>query len=134
MFCASVAYPLESEGFDFDYFRDHYAPMFAEMLGENCVRFEVHRGLASPALRSHRSLQRPTSGLRRQKRSARRWPRMPRLSMATSLTPASSRLGRGDRLTNTTLETASGSSCGHRNLAPMRPVIVLLPVDGGLSC
>jgi uncharacterized protein (TIGR02118 family) len=48
MFCASVAYPLESEGFDFNYFRDHHAPMFAEMLGENCVRFEVHRGLASP--------------------------------------------------------------------------------------
>jgi uncharacterized protein (TIGR02118 family) len=48
MFCASVAYPLESESFDFDYFRDHHAPMFAEMLGENRVRFEVHRGLASP--------------------------------------------------------------------------------------
>lgn len=47
MFCASVAYPLDSEGFDFDYFRDHHAPMFAELLGENCVRFEVHRGLAS---------------------------------------------------------------------------------------
>lgn len=48
MFCASVAYPLDSEAFDFDYFRDHHAPLFAGLLGENCVRFEVHRGLASP--------------------------------------------------------------------------------------
>lgn len=48
MFCASVAYPLESEGFDFAYFRDRHVPLFAEMLGENCVRYEVHRGLATP--------------------------------------------------------------------------------------
>jgi uncharacterized protein (TIGR02118 family) len=48
MFCASVAYPLHAEAFDFDYFRNRHAPMFAELLGENCVRFEVHRGLASP--------------------------------------------------------------------------------------
>jgi uncharacterized protein (TIGR02118 family) len=48
MFCASVAYPPDSQGFDFDYFRDHHAPMFAEMLGDNCERFEVHRGLAAP--------------------------------------------------------------------------------------
>lgn len=48
MYCASVAYPLESAGFDFEYFRDRHAPLFAEMLGENCVRFEVHRGLSTP--------------------------------------------------------------------------------------
>lgn len=48
MFCASVAYPLESESFDFEYFRDRHVPLFAEMLGENCVRFEVHRGLVAP--------------------------------------------------------------------------------------
>jgi uncharacterized protein (TIGR02118 family) len=48
VFCASVAYPLESEGFDFAYFRDRHAPLFAEKLGENCVRFEVHRGLVAP--------------------------------------------------------------------------------------
>jgi hypothetical protein len=35
MFCASVVYPVDSEGFDFDYFRDHHAPRFAELLGEN---------------------------------------------------------------------------------------------------
>ena len=49
MFCASVAYPLDSEGFDFEYFHSHHAPMFAELLGENCQRFEVHRGLATPS-------------------------------------------------------------------------------------
>ena len=48
MFCASVAYPIDSEGFDFEYFRDRHAPMFAELLGDNCQRFEVHRGLATP--------------------------------------------------------------------------------------
>jgi uncharacterized protein (TIGR02118 family) len=48
MFCASVAYPADAEGFDFEYFRDRHAPLFARMLGENCKRFEVHRGLATP--------------------------------------------------------------------------------------
>jgi uncharacterized protein (TIGR02118 family) len=48
VFCASVVYPLESEGFDFEYFRDRHVPLFTEMLGESCVRVEVHRGLAAP--------------------------------------------------------------------------------------
>jgi uncharacterized protein (TIGR02118 family) len=48
VYCASVAYPPDSEGFDFDYFRDHHVPLFARLLGDNCVRFEVHRGLAAP--------------------------------------------------------------------------------------
>jgi uncharacterized protein (TIGR02118 family) len=47
VFCASVAYPPDSVDFDFEYFRDRHAPMFAELLGENCLRFEVHRGLAA---------------------------------------------------------------------------------------
>jgi uncharacterized protein (TIGR02118 family) len=47
MYCASVAYPLNSIEFDFEYFRDRHAPLFASLLGENCARFEVHRGLAS---------------------------------------------------------------------------------------
>jgi uncharacterized protein (TIGR02118 family) len=48
MYCASVAYPLDAERFDFDYFRSQHAPMFARQLGDNCERFEVHRGLAAP--------------------------------------------------------------------------------------
>jgi uncharacterized protein (TIGR02118 family) len=48
MFCASVAYPPDAEAFDFEYFRTRHAPMFARLLGHDCVRFEVHRGLAAP--------------------------------------------------------------------------------------
>jgi uncharacterized protein (TIGR02118 family) len=48
MFCASVAYPTDAATFDFGYFRDQHAPLFARILGDNCVRFEVHRGLAAP--------------------------------------------------------------------------------------
>lgn len=48
MFCASVTYPADAKDFNFEYFRDHHAPRFAELLGSNCERFEVHRGLAAP--------------------------------------------------------------------------------------
>lgn len=48
MFCASVVYPVDAVEFNFDYFCHHHAPMFAKFLGETCVRFEVHRGLATP--------------------------------------------------------------------------------------
>jgi len=48
MFCASVVYPVDAEGFDFDYFSRRHAPMFAATLGANCVRFEVHRALSTP--------------------------------------------------------------------------------------
>ena len=49
MFCASVAYPVtEGARFDFDYFATKHAPLFAQYLGANCVRFEVHRPLAQP--------------------------------------------------------------------------------------
>ena len=48
MFCASGVYPTGVDGFDIEYFLTKHAPMFAEMLGDNCVRWEVHRALASP--------------------------------------------------------------------------------------
>ncbi len=49
MFCASVAYPIQQGGtFDFDYFASKHAPLFAHYLGDNCVRFEVHKSLALP--------------------------------------------------------------------------------------
>ena len=49
MFCASVAYPIQQDGtFDFDYFASRHVPLFAHFLGENCVRFEVHKSLAVP--------------------------------------------------------------------------------------
>jgi uncharacterized protein (TIGR02118 family) len=49
MFCASVAYPVQQGGaFDFDYFANKHVPLFARFLGDNCVRFEVHKSLAVP--------------------------------------------------------------------------------------
>ncbi|ACQ81700.1 Ethyl tert-butyl ether degradation EthD [Beutenbergia cavernae DSM 12333] len=48
MFCASVVYPADAERFDAEYFATQHAPMFARLLGENCVRWEVHRALATP--------------------------------------------------------------------------------------
>jgi uncharacterized protein (TIGR02118 family) len=46
MFCASVAIPADDPSFDFRYLATQHAPMFAGLLGENCVRVEVHRGLS----------------------------------------------------------------------------------------
>ena len=49
MFCASVAYPIQQGGtFNFDYFANKHVPLFARFLGDNCVRFEVHKSLATP--------------------------------------------------------------------------------------
>ena len=48
MYCASVVYPIDADNFDFEYFRSHHAPMFAQLLGDNCLRFEVHRALETP--------------------------------------------------------------------------------------
>ncbi|GGH98370.1 EthD family reductase [Arthrobacter liuii] len=47
MFCASVVYPLDAENFDVDYFATKHAPLFAEMMGDNCVRWEVHQALTA---------------------------------------------------------------------------------------
>jgi uncharacterized protein (TIGR02118 family) len=48
MFCASVVYPSDSKSFDIDYFATHHAPLFARLIGDNCIRYEVHRALATP--------------------------------------------------------------------------------------
>ena len=48
MFCASVVYPADAVDFDFDYFATKHAPKFAGMMSENCVRWEVHRAVATP--------------------------------------------------------------------------------------
>jgi uncharacterized protein (TIGR02118 family) len=57
MFCASVAYPMQQDAtFDFDYFAHQHAPLFAHYLGDNCVRFEVHKILALPGAPSPRFL------------------------------------------------------------------------------
>ena len=49
MFCASVAYPrVENARFDFDYFAYKHAPLFAKLLGDNCIKYEVHKSLQTP--------------------------------------------------------------------------------------
>ena len=48
MYCASVVYPTDAERFHFEYFHSRHAPMFARLLGDNCVRFEVHRAVSAP--------------------------------------------------------------------------------------
>jgi uncharacterized protein (TIGR02118 family) len=47
VFCASVTYPLDARRFDGEYFATRHAPMFAALLGDNCVRWEVHRPVRS---------------------------------------------------------------------------------------
>src|SRR5262249_51150630 len=49
MFCATVLYPNSEGGtFDFGYYAKTLAPMYAEFLGDNCVRFEAGNGLTTP--------------------------------------------------------------------------------------
>ena len=49
MFCATVLYPnQEGRTFDFDHYSKGLAPMYAEFLGDNCVRYEVRKGLVTP--------------------------------------------------------------------------------------
>lgn len=49
MYCATVAYPVRpGSRFDFAYFAHTHAPLFARLLGENLVRYEVQQPLAAP--------------------------------------------------------------------------------------
>jgi uncharacterized protein (TIGR02118 family) len=48
MFCASVAYPEQKNGtFDLHYFLNKHIPLFVGFLGDNCVRYEVQKFIAS---------------------------------------------------------------------------------------
>jgi uncharacterized protein (TIGR02118 family) len=49
LFCATVLYPYkEGASFDFEYYSTNLAPEYAEILGDNCVKFEVRKGLMAP--------------------------------------------------------------------------------------
>ena len=49
LFCATVLYPnQEAASFDFDLYAKALIPEYAKILGDNCVRFEVRKGLSSP--------------------------------------------------------------------------------------
>jgi hypothetical protein len=84
MFCASVVYPADAVGFDFEYFATIHAPMFAGILGTNCERFEVRRPLASPGAPQPPFAAAATSGSVIHRRSAQH-----SLSMATTCMPTS---------------------------------------------
>jgi uncharacterized protein (TIGR02118 family) len=48
-YCATVLYPhKEGSSFDFEYYAGTLAPMYVEFLGDNCIRFEVRKGLMTP--------------------------------------------------------------------------------------
>ena len=49
LFCATVLYPYKAGAtFDFEYYAKTLAHGYAEILGKNCLRFEVRKGLAGP--------------------------------------------------------------------------------------
>lgn len=48
VFCASIMYPTGLGRFDLEYFAHRHVPRFAELLGPNCVHYEVHQALAVP--------------------------------------------------------------------------------------
>lgn len=49
LYCATVLYPYqEGADFDFDLYARALIPMYVEVLGDNCVGYEVRRGLTSP--------------------------------------------------------------------------------------
>lgn len=48
-FCATVLYPFEKGvAFDFDKYSKVLIPRWVELLGTNCVKYEIWRGLNSP--------------------------------------------------------------------------------------
>jgi uncharacterized protein (TIGR02118 family) len=49
VYCAGVVYPRKPGArFDLKYFAEAHAPMFVRLMGDNCVRYEVHESLDAP--------------------------------------------------------------------------------------
>lgn len=49
LFCATVLYPnQEGASFNFELYSKRLIPEYAKILGDNCVKFEVRKGLSSP--------------------------------------------------------------------------------------
>jgi hypothetical protein len=48
LFCATVLYPnKEGANFDFELYSKTLIPGYVEILGENCVKYEVRKGLTT---------------------------------------------------------------------------------------
>jgi len=49
LFCATALYPNEKgASFDFEHYSKALIPLYLEILGDNCVKYEIRRGLAAP--------------------------------------------------------------------------------------
>jgi uncharacterized protein (TIGR02118 family) len=49
LFCATVLYPYkEGAAFDFDLYSNKLLPEYVAILGDNAVKYEVRKGLATP--------------------------------------------------------------------------------------
>ena len=49
MYCITVVYPrTDGASFDFDYYLASHMPLVERRFGENLVRYEVRKGVASP--------------------------------------------------------------------------------------
>ena len=49
VFCWTVLYPnKEGASFDFEHFSKMLIPEYVEILGDNCLKYEVRKGLATP--------------------------------------------------------------------------------------
>jgi len=49
LFCWTILYPNKEGGlFDFEIYSKTLIPQYIAMLGDNCLRYEVRKGLASP--------------------------------------------------------------------------------------
>jgi uncharacterized protein (TIGR02118 family) len=49
LFCWTILYPgKEGVSFDFEHFSKELIPEYVEILGDNCVKYEVRKGLATP--------------------------------------------------------------------------------------
>jgi uncharacterized protein (TIGR02118 family) len=49
LFCATVLYPnKENASFDFELYSKTLILKYVEVLGENCIRYEIRKGLTTP--------------------------------------------------------------------------------------
>jgi uncharacterized protein (TIGR02118 family) len=49
LFCATVLYPnKENASFDFELYSKTLIPKYVEVLGKNCIRYEIRKGLTTP--------------------------------------------------------------------------------------
>ena len=49
MYCVSIAYPQAAgASFDFSYYLEQHMPMVTRLLGDNCLKSQVRKGITAP--------------------------------------------------------------------------------------